>query len=233
MGVIGGGSQSKNKTMAAGGGRVVLTAPTRQIIDEMLGDVAMMDHSKWDLNDNVLMELNKDKNGEIVLHITDRSGSMLVDEILDVTRPFFAGRHHNPLTNNHDGTFDINLTDRYAEEDRLKREAESQKVAAAAAATPVNPHEMKVSDYRVHSYMVQEMISDTVQGSFTPWKVDDQMTVQLQKAEDGGFHLNISPIGDRHLNAKVVEDIAHRFGRGTIVELNPDNATVHFKKFHG
>jgi len=216
------------------------SSPTLFMVREMMSDFATMGYSKWKLNDDVELRIDKNAAGDPMLTVAELNpGKLTIEGLMEITRPFFAGRTHNSIKNNHDGTHEVNLKDFYEEEDReiAARKAKTAPVIdnrigenfgkpkktsvespAKSESKPKTPEirrlgQIAVGDYSVSSYMVQEMISDAVERHHVPWTVDGVMQVELERLNGNQYQLRIAALEGNELSTEVTRDLASHFGK--------------------
>lgn len=78
--------------------------PTRWMVEQMTTDVSIMGYSRWNLHDSEI-RLNR----TILTIIRSKFDDLCLRRLEEITTPFFVGRHHNPVTNHHDGTYTVSI----------------------------------------------------------------------------------------------------------------------------
>ena len=82
-----------------------MKTPTSWMVNEMETDVATGGFSTWHL-DGTRYDMNEEH-----LILTREKDDLSVADVVSLVKPFFEGRHMNTITNNHDGTYRVKMSE--------------------------------------------------------------------------------------------------------------------------
>lgn len=181
MGIGSGNSnRSTQKNSNLTGTNRIINVPSNWVVNEMITDVSITGYSKWNLGENITLEINKRNNGDRVLSVITPKDDLSVREIIEITKPFFKGVYHNAIKNNHDGTYEVSL-------DPQTPLLRNQKTKENKSNESNLEDSLVPNDYPYSSYVVQEMLSDLAHGkSSGPWRISEELSLSVKPYESEG-----------------------------------------------